>query len=276
MVHLYTYIIFQGGNHQKWCVWLFKCYVILNTQIDRSWICCATDLHKLKASCFSEQIPVVLTFYRQHWPSCFSLGVYFGVVHIQFSRCCSLVGDWQKSQLFFRMNPSAEKRRHPQEDAAVHTEGSKLHRGRGLPIRAFSLFWLTECVHVSTWLFSWMRRVPRCQELFNVSHFISKGRSSDIETMHTEWNVQSVYVYCVCVIYYSHSCVFFLRDQRHLTAQYSCSSIHPTASSSHIPLTLLLLSPPLCLFPSFSLTFPSSFTRACRLCISSPRHPPFL
>lgn len=153
------------------------------------------------------------------------------------------------------MNPSAEKRRHPQEDAAVHTEGSKLHRGRGLPIRAFSLFWLTECVHVSTWLFSWMRRVPRCQELFNVSHFISKGRSSDTETMHAEWNVQSVYVYCVCVIYYSHSCVFFLRDQRHLTAQYSCSSIHPTASS-HIPLTLLLLSPPLCLFPSFSLTFP--------------------
>lgn len=74
--------------------------------------------------------------------------------------------------------------------------------------------------------------------------------------MHTELNVQSVYVYCVCVIYYSHSCVFFLRHQRHLTAQCSCSSIHPTTSSSHIPLTVLLLSPPLCLSPSFSPTFP--------------------
>lgn len=62
-------------------------------------------------------------------------------------------------------------------------------------------------------------------------------------------------IFTVCVIYYSQHCVFILRDQRHLTAQYSCSSIHPTTSSSHIPLTVLLLSSPLCLFSSFSLTF---------------------
>lgn len=60
---------------------------------------------------------------------------------------------------------------------------------------------------------------------------------------------------CVCVSSIIHTAVFSFGGEPKTTlrAQYSCSSAHPTTPSSHIPLTALLLSSPLCLIPSLSL-----------------------
>lgn len=120
-------------------------------------------------------------------------------------------------------------------------------------------------VHVLTCLLGWTHRVPRRQDLFRVNHFSEEGESGGIKKEECAFKIKSAIcvralcvTVCVCVIYYSHRCVFFRRG----TKDYSASTIQLQLSTSH---NTIFTHPTHCsasVFPSmphpvsFSPTFP--------------------